>query len=179
MADLLGLTFFSLKEEDTEKKVSSALLTANHLLFEEDYDLVLINVKDADEASHLKNPLLKKEVLERIDRGFGTLTSTQLLDKSKVVFALTADHPTPSTSTLIHSGEPTPLLVHAASLIPDNTRAFNEEEAARGSLPPIQAENLLAFLLNAADRIAYSGQILSFHERLGFPNPKDIKNFGL
>jgi len=177
MATLLDMEFVQLTAEQTKDKLEQALTASKELLFTRDFDFVLINIKDVDEASHKKNPHFKVKVIAKVDAGLEKLEACGLLDKKRVVLALTADHPTPSTGNLIHSGEPTPLLVHADYLAPDRTTAFNEVDAREGSLPQLCAENLLAFLMNAADRIAYSGSMMSNKKRLGFYLPNEISNF--
>lgn len=176
MASLLGMEFVQLEAGYTADKVGQALMAAEELLFKSGFDFVLLNIKDIDEASHKKDPYLKVKVIEAVDEGLEKLEISRLLDKQKVVLAITADHPTPSTGNLIHSGEPTPLLVHADYLAPDSTSAFNEVEARKGLLPQLGAENLLAFLMNAADRIGYSGSLMSSKKRLGFYSPDEIRH---
>lgn len=177
MANILKMDFFKLQGESPTEKVKMAIETAETLLFKNDFDFVLINVKDLDEASHLKDPFLKVKVIEEIDSGFEALFSTNLLNTDSVVFCLTADHPTPSKSALIHSGEPTPLLIHSENFGVDTVRKFNESSASKGRLPLIYAEQLLALLLNAADRIAYSGSKMSKGFRIGFFLPEEVKPF--
>lgn len=175
LSKLIGLDFFRLPEAETEAKVEFALLKSEEILFQKGYDFVIVNIKDADESSHEKSPQKKVETIEKIDAGFKEVFKLRITNKSESVFCLAADHPTPSTGNLIHSGEVTPLLIHSQFRMADRAKRFNEFEARNGNLPQITAGQLMPLLLNEADRIAFSGSNLSVVKRLGFYSPDEIK----
>jgi 2,3-bisphosphoglycerate-independent phosphoglycerate mutase len=156
MARLLGMDFFRLEETDTLKKVLALVKKTENLLMD-GYDFVLAHIKDVDEISHIKNPEQKVKVIEQVDRGFGVLFESGLLNKDRFVIAITADHPTPSTGTLIHSGEKTPLAVFSEYGGVDRVDRFNETDCKSGRFSTLHSYQLMPLLLNLSDRIAYSG----------------------
>ncbi|MCX7831619.1 MAG: hypothetical protein N2440_01815 [Actinobacteria bacterium] len=176
---LLGLKFIKNDKKDPESKTRFAIKKAENLLFSEDFDFVLVNIKDADEASHTKNPLKKAEVIEMIDKGLSEIFQTKILDTDHCVFCVVSDHPTPSEGNLIHSGEPTPLIIHSFNFGSDECKRFTEAETARGNLSKLHSSQLMPVLLNAADRIAYSGSRTSVFKSIGFPAPDQIQKINL
>lgn len=173
MAKLLELMFIRNEETSIARKLNFAVNKAEELL-ESDYDFVLVHLKDTDEASHLKKPELKVSTLEEIDKGFESLLKSELLNPEKYVVAITADHPTPSTGNLIHSGEKTPLAIFSGYAGSDDVKAFNEDACAKGRLGTILSAQLLPLLMNFADRIAYSGSRITEYKILGFHDNERI-----
>lgn len=177
LSNLISTHFEPLKGITSTEKVINAVKMAESLLYEKEFDFVLVNIKDADEASHLKKPEEKVKTIEELDKGFSCLLDSKILGSEDTVFCLTADHPSPSTGNLIHSGEFTPFLVHSSFIGKDETKRFNESEAAKGKIPVLYAEQVLPFLLNASDRIAYSGSRLRNERRIGFTLASEIRTF--
>lgn len=179
LSELLGLKFIQNCKKDPESKTRFAIKKAEHLLFLEDFDFVLVNIKDPDEASHSKKPLKKAEVIEMIDKGLSEIFRTRILNTNDCVFCVVSDHSTPSESKLIHSGEPTPLIIHSFNFGSDKCKRFTESETAKGNLSKLLSSHLMPVLLNAADRIAYSGSRTSVFKSIGFPEPDQIGKFNL
>jgi 2,3-bisphosphoglycerate-independent phosphoglycerate mutase len=56
------------------------------------------------------DPVLKRDVISALDKGLDPLVAA-LETRDDLLVAVTADHSTPSDSTLIHSGEPVPVVL--------------------------------------------------------------------
>lgn len=168
MAKILNMHFTPLPQLELEEEIEFLIKSAEQLLLSDNFEFVLLHCKHPDKASHRKNPGLKIEVLERIDRGVQHLLHSPLFRRDDVVIGITSDHPTPSTGTLIHTGEFTPLCIKSPLLPVDEVSKFNEVECSKGYLGSIQAENLMALLLNSSDRVAFSGSRYSPFRSLGF-----------
>jgi len=115
--------------------------------------LVHVHTKATDEAGHSKLPRAKLEVLEAIDPGL-----EGLLDLcATAVVAVTGDHATPSAGSLLHSGDPTPLVVAGPTVRPDAVTRFGEAPAAAGAYGRLRAADLLPLLAGHANRPALLG----------------------
>ena len=120
------------------------------------YDFVHVHTKAPDEAAHTKDPLAKKRVLESLDRGIGRAIAPLLADPEVLIIA-TADHSTPSTGPLIHSGESVPLTFCGPGVRRDRVQAFDEISAAGGGLGPVRGRELMYLILNHLDRAKLQG----------------------
>ena len=125
---------------DFDAKISTAL----DLLGK--YDFVLVNIKGPDVAGHDRNPVLKKEVIERIDKAFERLIPAG----SGNVICITGDHSTPC-SVGEHSGDPVPILLYTEGCRRDGVNAFNEVASAGGSLR-IKSGEVMRYLMQMSDR---------------------------
>jgi 2,3-bisphosphoglycerate-independent phosphoglycerate mutase len=115
--------------------------------------LVHVHTKATDEAGHSKRPRAKLEILEAIDPGLA-----ELLDLSAgAVVAVTGDHATPSSGGLLHSGDPTPLVVAGPTVRPDAVTRFGEAHAAAGAYGRLHAAEVLPLLAGHANRPALLG----------------------
>ncbi|MDT7744620.1 MAG: 2,3-bisphosphoglycerate-independent phosphoglycerate mutase, partial [Actinomycetota bacterium] len=76
---------------------------------------VHVHTKATDDAGHTKEPRAKLDVLEAADPGLAGLLA--LADRA--VVAVTGDHATPSTGGVLHTGDPTPLVVAGPTVRPD------------------------------------------------------------
>jgi 2,3-bisphosphoglycerate-independent phosphoglycerate mutase len=155
LSKAIGLDFFPVEEVDgpggsLEKRCSKALE-----LFGAGYDFVLAHSKAADEAAHTKNPAAKRQVIEELDWALAPLLEEQFLDGNLLI--VTADHSTPSVGTLIHSGEPVPLLFAGSSIRADDVERFDEFSCQKGSLGFIRGRDLMPLILNYTDRSKYLG----------------------
>ena len=120
------------------------------------YDLIHVHTKAPDEAAHAKNPLAKKAVLEALDAGIGQKVK-QVCSHPDVLVVVTADHSTPSSGSLIHSGEPVPLLMWGTGVRRDSVRSFDEISAAAGALGTVRGAELMYLILNHLDRVKLQG----------------------
>ncbi len=101
-------------------------------------DYVYIHIKETDLPGHDGKPVIKKEMLEYIDKTlFNFLRKFAPPNKIKVV--ITADHSTPC-KLKSHSADPVPVLFYSG-LIPKEKK-FNESEARKGKLGRINGKEL-------------------------------------
>jgi 2,3-bisphosphoglycerate-independent phosphoglycerate mutase len=108
---------------------------------------VYVHLKGPDEPGHDGNAVLKKEIVESIDRSFfGPFLEG--LDLARVRVGVTADHATPSILKG-HSDDPVPLVVAGAGISPRGETAgskFGETSAARGTLGTVRGRDVLTIL---------------------------------
>ncbi len=140
--------------EDPEKDIADRLTTAYESL--NDYDFVHVHTKAPDEAAHTKDPDAKKSVIESLDRGNGRAIGP-LMDDPEVLLIVTADHSTPSSGPLIHSGESVPLMFYGQGVRRDGVRRFKEVDVAAGALGRVRGKELMYLILNHLDRAKLQG----------------------
>lgn len=115
-----------------------------------DYDFVHVHTKAPDEAAHTKDPIRKKSVIESLDSGIKRAI-TPLLTDPDVLVVITADHSTPSSGHLIHSGESVPLVFSGRGVRRDKVKQFDEINSARGALGNVRGKELMYLILNHLD----------------------------
>ena len=115
------------------------------------YDFIHVHTKTPDEAAHEKNPLAKKSVIESLDKGIGKVIQP-LLEDPELLVIVTADHSTPSSGPLIHSGESVPIMFHGRGVRRDRVRQFDEISAASGALGTLRGNELIYMVLNHLNR---------------------------
>jgi len=155
MCAYLGLDFVQGKESDNPEKEIAARLAQARDAFET-YDFIHVHTKAPDEASHQKDPLLKKAVIEALDRGIARQIDS-FLDDPDMLVIVTSDHSTPSVGPLIHSGEPVPLLMHGCGVRRDRVEAFDEIAASCGALGMVRGKEMMYLILNYLDRAKLMG----------------------
>lgn len=111
------------------------------------HDFVHVHTKAADEAAHRKDPLEKRAVIEALDRGIGRAVGP-LLEDPEVVLAVTADHCTPSSGPLVHSGETVPLTFCGTGVRRDDVGRFDEVSVARGALGCVRGREFMYLVLS-------------------------------
>lgn len=155
LSAFIGLDFEKVNDtNDPGKDIAERLSMAGNAL--DNYDFIHVHTKTPDEASHTKDPLAKKKVIESLDRGIGAAIGP-LMDNPDVLIILTADHSTPSSGPLIHSGEPVPLAFCGQGVRRDFVRQFDEINTARGALGTVRGKELLYLVLNHLDRAKLRG----------------------
>ncbi len=93
-----------------------------------DHDLVFVHVKGSDICSHDRQPLAKRDFLQRLDE------SLQPLLETGVVIAVAADHTT-NSNTGFHTADPVPALICKPK--PGDARApvkFGESQCRQGNM---------------------------------------------
>ena len=120
------------------------------------YDFIHIHTKAPDETAHSKDPFAKKKAIESLDRGISKALSP-FIDDPEVYVIVTADHSTPSSGPLIHSGEPVPITICGHGVRVDNVNKFDEISAAAGALGFIRGRELMYLVLNYLDMIKLKG----------------------
>ncbi len=127
---------------------------------------VHVHTKATDDAGHTKEPRAKLEVLEAADPGLAGLLD--LADRA--VVAVTGDHATPSTGGVLHTGDPTPLVVAGPTVRPDPVTAFGEAPAASGWYGVVRAAELLPLLFGHANRPVFLGHRATPRRTLALPD---------
>lgn len=111
-------------------------------------DLVLINIKATDIASHDGDIENKIKAIERVDSMVGYLRNTIPED---TVIAILADHCSP-IEVKDHSGDPVPLTVYCEGGLRDEVQTFDERSFLKGGMGRIRGKDLLPILLDKANR---------------------------
>ena len=154
MAAEIGMDFIELPYLEDVHKDMKRRLEAAKKVFEDGYDFVHVHTKVPDEAAHTKKPVFKKEVIEKLDEAFGSILSEFDDD---ILIVVTSDHSTPSSGSLIHSGEPVPIVILGKTVRVDDVKEFGERTCLCGGLGRIDGHNLMNIILNFTDRAKYFG----------------------
>jgi 2,3-bisphosphoglycerate-independent phosphoglycerate mutase len=151
----LGIDFSKAAESgDPARDIADRLITARDAL--DDYDFIHVHTKYADEAGHARDPQYKKEVIEALDRGIGSAIGP-LMNNPELLLMVTSDHSTPSSGSLIHSGETVPLVIYGEGVRRDEVKHFDEVSAASGALGSVRGRELMYLVLNHLDRSKLQG----------------------
>jgi 2,3-bisphosphoglycerate-independent phosphoglycerate mutase len=160
LASQIGLDFLPAQDrEQVSEDLIGRLKMAQDALSSE-YDFVHLHIKAADQAAHKKDPLLKSKVIEELDSAFATLVSQNFI-ADDLLIVMTSDHSTPSSGSLIHSGEPVPVLFSGKTVRRDGVCQFDEIACLDGGLGQISGKDLMLLILNFSDRIKYFGSRLT------------------
>ncbi len=155
LSAFIGLDFRKVTDtKDPGKDLAERLTLARKAL--DDYDFIHIHTKAPDEAAHTKNPEAKKQVIESLDKGIGTVID-RFMDNPELLIILAADHSTPSSGPLIHSGEPVPLVFCGPGVRRDGVQRFDEINASQGALGFVRGKELIFLILNHLDRAKLKG----------------------
>ncbi|WP_433290165.1 alkaline phosphatase family protein [Pseudonocardia sp. CA-142604] len=148
LATVLGMAQRHLAPIDDLAEDLAARLAAADELITAGARFVHVHTKATDGAGHTKLPHAKRDVLDAVDRGLAGLAPLA----ERAIVAVTGDHATPSTHSLLHAGEPTPLVVAGPTVRADGVTEFGEEPARQGWYGVVRADELLALLLGHANR---------------------------
>jgi 2,3-bisphosphoglycerate-independent phosphoglycerate mutase len=166
MASLLGMRQQALPVlPDAGADMSGRLEAALHLI-EGGAQFVHVHTKATDEAGHTKRPRAKLEVLESLDAALNPLES--LADRAIVV--ITGDHATPSVNGVLHTGDPTPLLLLGPTIRADEVTEFGEASMRKGWFGRVAADELLPLLLSHANRPMFLGHRAGARQTLAVPD---------
>lgn len=122
------------------------------LALDNEYDFVHLHTKKTDEAAHTKIPMNKVKVIEEIDSAVEDLVNSALHEK--ILLIVTGDHTTPSSGSLIHSGEPVPIMFIGKNVRVDDVTAFGERSCTKGSIR-MYGSDLMQMILNLTDRAQF------------------------
>ncbi len=142
LARLLGFEvisrpgFTGMPDTDLDGKVAAAVEAIPRS------DIVFLHVKGPDICAHDRDPVAKRELLERVDAALARLPTAEL------VIAVCGDHSTDST-TGDHSGNPVPALLAEPGGGQDGSQAFDEITCAGGRLGRLSASAFLERFLEA------------------------------
>jgi len=130
---------------------------------------VHVHTKVTDEAGHTKRPRAKLEALEGLDPGLAGLETLA----ERAVVAITGDHATPSVDGVLHTADPTPLLVVGPTVRADRVFEFGEAQARDGWYGVVSARELLPLLFGHANRPVFLGHRATPRQTLALPdNPE-------
>ena len=150
---LLGLGFVHCPEgADPAGALERRLQVAKGLL-DGGATFVFCHLKATDEAGHTKDPAVKLRTIEAVDLTLANLTGRF----PGSVICVTGDHATPTSSEVIHSGDPVPFLLAGPGVRADRVPRFGEIDCARGILGRLTGADVMPVLLNAADRPLFLG----------------------
>ncbi|RQW85579.1 MAG: 2,3-bisphosphoglycerate-independent phosphoglycerate mutase [Geobacter sp.] len=116
-----------------------------------EFDYIHVHSKATDEAGHTRDPLVKKRVIEEIDRAL-EFALTEIVPDEDVLFIVTADHSTASSGSMIHTGESVPLVMSGKYIRRDDVGKFDEVSCAAGGLSLVRGKELMYLILNFLDR---------------------------
>ncbi len=154
LAGYIGLDHLNVSEHrEPGRELSARLKLANQA--DPSYDFIHVHSKAPDVAAHTKSPLNKIRAIESLDRGIGLVMDE--LTTSGDVIIVTADHSTPSSGPLIHSGEPVPIMISGPGARLDRVQSFDEISCAGGSLGHLRGEDFMYVVLNALERVKLRG----------------------
>jgi 2,3-bisphosphoglycerate-independent phosphoglycerate mutase len=117
----------------------------------DDYDLIHVHTKAADDAAHTKDPTAKAQVITSLDEGLEHILS-ELDKRDDLLCVVTGDHATPSWGAMIHSGEPSPITISGPHVWRDPIEAFDEVHCAQGALGHLKGQELMCTLLSFRDQ---------------------------
>lgn len=167
----LGLDVISAREfDDPGVEISQSIETAGRVI--DKYDFLHIHSKSPDEAGHKKDPLLKKKVIEQLDRGLAKSLSG-FLKRDDIVVAVTSDHSTPSGGVMVHSGEPVPLTICGPGVRIDHVNKFDEISAAQGALGFVRGNEFMYMVLNCLDMGKLAGLMDTPHDQPYWPGESE------
>lgn len=131
-----------------------------------DYDFVHVHVKATDEAGHTKRPEFKRDIIAATDEGLEELLTLS----ERAIVAVTGDHATPSVSSLLHSGDPTPFVVAGPDVGADSTDRFGEAYAINGACGTLAASDIMPLLIGLANRPFFRGHRPGSRATVALPN---------
>ena len=166
IAHELGLDF--LRAVDSDRPGGDLRYRVNLALKDDSHEFVHVHTKVPDEISHKGDPEQKCEAISRLDQGLGDLVKA-VEDGEEVLLVIMADHSTPSSSALIHSGEPVPVSFVGKHVRRDDISRFNEVECACGSLGFLKGKELMHMVLNCTDRSSLFGHCIGPVQKPYFP----------
>jgi 2,3-bisphosphoglycerate-independent phosphoglycerate mutase len=167
LSRFIGLDFLKARDTDNpEADLAERLAAAREAL--KQYDFIHVHTKAPDEAAHTKNPSFKKQVIEGLDRAIAGHVDW-LLDDPDILTVVTADHSTPSSGPLVHSGEPVPLTLCGEGVRRDAVVQYDEISVAAGALGTVRNRELMYLILNYLDRIKLMGIMDTDEDQMFWP----------
>jgi len=121
-----------------------------------EYDFVHAHYPEPDEAAHAGGPAAKRDEIAAVDASLAPVAD-RARGADDLVTVVTADHTTPSTEDVVHSGAPVPVTVVGAPVRTDGVERAGERPAASGGLGRIAGRDLLKLSRAVADRVLLDG----------------------
>lgn len=166
LAEVLGMTQVHIPsdleniQEDFEARIKAGVeLSKTH-------SFVHIHTKATDEAGHTKQPKLKRDVIEALDRACHVLPKLA----ENITIVVTGDHATPSTGGIMHSAHPTSLILAGPHVHPDEVVACGERSHKLGELGNITASDILPLMSHYSHRASFKGHATGSSETIALPD---------
>ena len=142
MGEALSMRVETVGEREPGKDLEAKLEAARNLL-REGFEFVFVHTKHADDAAHTGDPAAKAEVIAAMDRALAL--AAPVFDDPELLAVVTADHSTPTTleQTVIHGGDPVPVLFHGRTVRRDGLERFDEVSAAHGGMGQLAGQDLM------------------------------------
>ncbi len=166
LADVLGMTQVHIPSdlEDVQTDFEARIVAGLEL--SKTHSFVHIHTKATDEAGHTKQPILKRDVIENLDR------ACQMLLKiaQTTTIVITGDHATPSTGGMMHSAHPTSLILAGPHVSPDEVTFCSERSHKSGDLGRISANDILPLMSHYSHRASFKGHATGSSETIALPD---------
>ena len=166
LARLLGLRSVDVPSRADLAAEMAERVAAAEALIGDGARFVHVHTKATDEAGHTKDPYAKRDALEAIDAGLAGLLPLA----GRAVVAVTGDHATPSTGSVMHTGDPTPFAMAGGAVRPDGVSALGEAPARAGDLGVLRASDVLPLMFSAAGRPAFLGHRIGPRRTIALPD---------
>jgi 2,3-bisphosphoglycerate-independent phosphoglycerate mutase len=156
IAELVGMDYFT-HESFTGSFDTNLLGKANmvvDLLNEKKYNWVVMHVKATDLAGHDNLPIVKREMIEKVDDVIGHILSK--IDLNKCYVSFTADHSTPCEAR-DHTGDGVPTIIAGGDVRKDMVTSAGEAQFMAGSLNNLTANDIFMLQMD----------LLGFTEKVG------------
>lgn len=154
LSSFLGMDTVKVKDSsDPGRDLAERLQTAINLAGK--YEFIHVHTKAPDAAAHSKNPENKVAAIAALDRGLGKIIDKIIDDELVVV--VTADHSTPSSGPLVHSGESVPFTVIGQGIRRDMVTVYDEVSCAAGGLGTLFGADLMYLVLNWLEKAKLQG----------------------
>jgi 2,3-bisphosphoglycerate-independent phosphoglycerate mutase len=174
LADVLNMPKVHIPSDLTDVQGDfEARLNAGIKLTDE-YSFVHVHTKASDEAGHTKDPELKRDVIEALDRACEDLLNLY----SSVTITITGDHATPTSGGMMHSAHPTSLIMVGPHVSPDKSFSCSEQNHETGQLGNVQASDILPLLAHYSHRASFIGHNIGPRRTIALPdNPQPLNFF--
>ncbi len=173
LADVLGMTKVHIPSDLTDVQGDFAARLNAGIELTDEYSFVHVHTKATDEAGHTKDPELKREVIEAIDRACEPLLKLY----QSVTIAITGDHATPTSGGMMHSAHPTSLIMIGPHVNPDQSFICSEQNHETGQLGNVQASDILPLLAHYSHRASFIGHNIGSHRTIALPDSPATLDF--
>jgi 2,3-bisphosphoglycerate-independent phosphoglycerate mutase len=173
LAEVLGMTQVHIPSdlENVQADFEARLMAGIEL--SKTHSFVHIHTKATDEAGHTKQPSLKRDVIESLDRACHILP--KLAETATIV--ITGDHATPATGGMMHSAHPTSLILAGPHVYPDEVTACGERAHKSGDLRKVVASDILPLMSHFSHRSSFKGHMTGSFETIALPDNPLALNF--
>ena len=173
LAEVLGMTQIHIPSdlENVQADFEARIMAGIEL--SKTHSFVHIHTKATDEAGHTKQPSLKQDVIESLDRACHLLP--KLAETTTIV--ITGDHATPSTGGMMHSAHPTSLILAGPHVFPDEVMACGERSHKSGDLGKVTASDILPLMSHYSHRASFKGHATGSSETIALPDNPTALDF--